>query len=795
MPEEIKNTYDDNYVGAYRYVLDNSLEAVFWFERQRSRMASKRAQWRSVENCVALDTPFDETELEEQGLGYHSNVNLGELRSLIKPIKRAYNHTWDKVQNVIKTTLSIPVPESGGQIPQIPNNFFWEKVLEQCFSDTIRADKSIGTAIKLSHSFLPMYAHALFYRPEKSSYKMEIVHPTRVALPEYAKLDPSEWGTLAFVEHYNPQTLWDILMDLEEDVNSHPGWNKEALRYLMATVGGYSTQNGFDPLQDGDFFEFVETVTTVGSFGRFLSGQEIDVEVELGRIFEKQEDGTYSTALVMRQNLGSFDFIYKKEKVCNDLSEIVFLFTIDSDAEYFEDVFSPAEEIFTLADLVTRTDNKTITNIDWTGTLFIQSGNQLNQDTRNHDIVQGGINDIAAGSLQAGNFATDLQATSQSAELLRSQAFQKLGLHGYDPRQPDDRQGRDDFARITGEVLKDFLIHYYNQLDFFYAWVFKNLLKTKSGYDGYEYKKYFMETLEEKGFPMELITDTKKNRLTGLPKAIKVKASRILGSGSTIGDAGLGQRLLSLTGLLGPQGRKNISEMVILNEAGHEHYDTAIPPQDRQPIQDMTDREVSIDIEMAQRGMQMAAPIEIQDHLKHVTLKFEFLTQLKQAYEQDTEVGRQINPNSLENPILIVHKAFDATLRNAQAHMQYLERDPNFRTEGQELRIAFGELVNFASMLQKNAQSSLQGEVRQAEKLTEQERLEGRKDRIVEAQIRREDVKTQSEIARDNKVAIQKIVSEDNIKTLHARSKINNEKILADQKLAQETLSNKPRDE
>lgn len=788
--EEIQSAITEMVVNNCIYsVLDTPQKARLWVQAQYLRLEPKRQQWKQCEASIENAPPFVDSELRAMGINYMTNKNYGELRNVCSPVERSFFKTWSKVKNLISCRINAVAEKTNAQLPNVPNTMRWEKILAYAFSEAIRADRSFKEKVQAKGIYITRYGTCLMLQKDKKSYHIDTIHPTRVILPEYAKNDVDDWSSVGIIEHYDPEHLWRML---ESDTALANGWNEEALKmllYMSSSFGrGATMENWGNNVWDPFYLTINQTAGGVGLF--------YDREIELVRVAARNKDGKIDEALLSREYQACTEFIYKKENKHEKFSDFVFLFTIKPGVEYFDQNFGVAEEAFELADAITQADCKTNDQVGWNGTVFIKGSTGIN-NPEDQTITPGTINILPTGAeLEQGGFANQLTATANTTQLLRSQLYAGLGLAGYNPVQPDDERGKDDNAALTGETLKDYLSHHYEQLDFFWRWVFKNLLDTKKGMPGYENLEFFREELLVLGFPLELI-DTKEKNVYGLPKFIRMTASRVLGTGSAIADSGYSQRLISMSGLLGPTGRRNITEAAIMQEVGPDHYDLAYPPQDQQGVQDHTDIEIADDINWFTLGKTMPA-IQIQDHIKHCSAKLQFLGQIRQAVESN-----QFNPAQFdkpyEEPVVVAFMIMNPAIRNIQEHLQFLQQDANYKTEATEIAIGYGALVNFVRKIEAAAQSSLAAQAKKVERLSDKEQMAAREDAVLQAGEKRKDIalvgdekRKDAQTLNDIRTKQTKAAADIKITSLSSYGKIANQRQADIMKAVTETGKTKP---
>ena len=727
-------------------ILSTPEQARLWVQAQYIRLEGKRLQWKQVEASVEGAPPFSDALIRELGINYISNKNFGMLREVGEPVEKSFANTWSKVRNVISSTIVV-APEAirDGQLPVIPNVTAWEHTLDTVFSNIIRADRIFSEQLQIKGVHLTRFGVCLFIKPSPGSYHVEAIHPTRIILPEYAKNVVDEWPNFAVVEEFSPEYLWGIYRSIGVSRAEANGWNKKALQmvlYFNSRINGDGISEA-SMLDVDAWTKFELSVNEVsGGVGTFYQSA-----IQLVRVYARNEEGTIDEKIISRSFQDPSNFIFEQTKKYKSFDEFAFFFNIKPGVEYFDQNMGPQEVGFEFADAVTQMDNVCVDQAGWIGTLFTTSGTQVTGDSRMLDIVPRTINDLQGQTLEAGQFANQLEAATNASQIFQTKLFSGQGLSGYNPVQPDDAQGRDDFAAATGETLKNYLIRHYEQLDFFWRWVFNGLLKTKAGMPGHEYKQFFFEELERFGFPVQLLEDTKKN-YQGLPSAVRLVASRILGTGSAIADGVMGQKLISMSGLLGVHGRKNVTEMVLMQEAGPEHYNLLFPPQDQEQLVDRTDYEIDNDI----KWFSVEKPgfyADYQDHLKHAAAKLQFLGGIKQGIEAGTFNPAQYGEPDME-PVVLAFGIMRPAIENVRQHIDYLQQDANYKTEAKELNIAYGQLVNFIRKIQAAAQSSLASDQAKLEKLSEKERAAQMEVQAFENEENRKNAETVADIEREN---------------------------------------------
>jgi len=702
-------------------VADNIQKARHYFDFVYSKRATSRQQLLTIERMIDGAPPHDQGELDAAGLGYMTNKNFGEARFHVRSVEYTFWSLANEVKNIAKFTIDLPPPGTLNVpmgTPQ-PNYLIYEEMLGDVWTKSLKLWSQFSLRRNLIGSYLSKFGTALAVWDKPSTWRFEVPHPVNIVLPVDAKTDVETWYFLGVINTYTPEELWRLVVNGES--SKAAGWDIDSLKQLLLVASAYwlSTDKGTAGTIDYDS-QWAQLESVVSNDPRGVATQ-YSSDFRLVNMWYKQKNDKVGQVIFSRA-FSTSDFLFKKEDVYEEFKQFTQLFTFQPGVEYYDSAIGVGGDIFELVDAITLADCRVLDQVHRASTLFVSNSGATNQETRAYDLTLGAINDLGSGSLQQSNIFNAIAPTISGANYLR-QNLQNAGiLGGFNVNVPDSvKRGREEMAqKATKEykVYKNYTAHHYEQLDMFLPQLFNRFMGTESALAGGEEKKYFLKKLERQQFPVRLL-EGKKN-FFGMPEALELSASRILGSGSNTADQMLANDLLSMSGMLGPAGRKNLTRYVFAIKTGYEHEAAFFPEEDNAQRPNNEDSIVALENNM----IRMGYPVEFgenQDHLRHASGHAQVGIDLQNEIESQQLDPAKYNAEPDEEPVIIANAVLQQLIPHWVKHLVALDQDPLLRGEAKQLKIVYGTLVNFSRKIQAAALSATQAKQKKAEKLSQQE--------------------------------------------------------------------------
>lgn len=197
--------------------------------------------------------------------------------------------------------------------------------------------------------------------------------------------------------------------------------------------------------------------------------------------------------------------------------------------------------------------------------------------------------------------------------------------------------------QVTREakVQKNRIAHYYKETDSLWAEVLRKQLHSKEGYPGYEEVEEFKQRCIDDGVPEEFFKVTPENTGTnGLPKHLKIRATRASGSGSQVADQIEMESMMKLLPTFGQRGRTNVIKDYVSAHRGFRYIPRYFPVEDQanEPMND--DTIASIENNQLEKG-EMVIVSPDNKHPVHAPRHLERLKQIAKSYQEAEQAARQ----------------------------------------------------------------------------------------------------------------------------------------------------------
>lgn len=700
----------------------------------------------ALEGCAAGNPPYDQDELEANGLGHKANYNDFKFRSYGERGAQAYWNLINGTDVFVKIWLNIKVPEATR----------WASSMARNFSDVLKEWEDFKTYTNLMGMQLTRFGFCPLFWPHEKSFKFEVVDVSKFLIPAQTQTVMSKLTNCCIESPYTVQELYQIYEKIGDEPTAN--WNKDALEnFLIYKANTYAKDNP-------QYTDILQVQRMVDNHD-VTSNLYFNDSVRLVHLFQEEYDGKISHYIFDRDRLASNGFSINEAAENND-----FLFFVDRQYEHITQAIqvltaSPGEwTIHGNLGIGQKTFAGTQATNMLSCTIFdmaIMSATPLvrtlatgGRDTNAIKFISGSATDIGAAEFVQNNLGANINQLVLGSQYITSQLDTNAINSGDDPSQPDRAQGslapsqsRSRDFREFG-VLKNMADHFYTQFDFVVRNMFIRLLECSQNDPGYEYKKEWMNRCELDGVPPELF-DTADKGFKGLPAQFRsVRASRVAGDGSNLA------RIMGLEALQPIAGTFNAEEMSSYKKdyveatLGPDYVETYASSDDQADEQDGGASLAGMENFAMQNG---GTPVFSMDNEQaahaatHMALNVNTIQQLQ---------AQQISP-------IDANKIFEISIPHTQQHIQAMEKAPLLYREAlQKVVPVFNQILKLAELNKKNAEAMIvaaQKKAAEDEVKTEQVMSDAqRKDFIAQKDAERADAKQEAAIERNKETVEQR---------------------------------------
>ena len=683
----------------------------------------------ALEGCCGGNSPFDQDELEANGLGHKANFNDFKFRSYIERGAQAYWNLLNGTDVFIKIWLN-------GKFPQLTR---WASLMARNLSDVIKEWPDFFNNMNIMGMQLTKFGYCPVFWPHESSFQWEVVDVAKFLLPTQTQTLQSKLTNCCIEANYTIQELYNIYSKMKDEPNSN--WNKDALASFLIYKANTLLKNNVTP-----YTNFLEIQRLIDNRD-VVTTQYFNDSVRLVNLYQEEFDGGISHYIFDRDRLATAKF---DATVAVGLGENDFLFFADRQYKEIKDALivltaSPGEwTVHGNLGIGQKTFAGTQATNMLSCTVFdmaIMSATPLvrtlatgGRDTNAIKFIPGVATDIGAAEFVQNQLGANINQIVLGTQFLTATMDQNAVNSGDDPSQPDKSQGSISPSQARSRDFKEFGVlknsasHFYNQFDHVIKNMVIRLLKSNSGDPGYEYKKEWMDRCEEDGVPKELF-DTAKIGFNGLPRQFRtIKASRIAGDGSTLA------RIMGLESLQPIAGTFNAKEMASYKQdyveatLGPDYVETYASSEDQPDEQDGGASLAGVENFMLQQGAKPVFSIDNEQEA-HAGTHMALLTQTVQALQQ-----QQMSP-------IDANKIFMVAIPHEQEHIGAMEKAPLlYRGTLQKLVPVFNQILKLAELNKKNAEAMIQA----AQKKQQEDAA---KTNQVMADVQRKDMVAQHDMA------------------------------------------------
>lgn len=725
-------------IEAPKNILQTVSAAYQQYTALRQDHVERIAVFAAIEGMFGGNPPFDQEELDANGLGHIANFNNFKGRAAYKKVAQGYWNLVNAVEVMVKIVLA-------GNVPQTVE---WAEIMSRHFSDMMKEWEDFAPNFNLLGSQITKFGLCPIIFPHEESPLWEVVDVSKFYIPSQTQIFLSKLTNACVDTTYTVQTLYQLYLDADES----DAWNKDALANFLILRANALTQNTAAPLW------------TMMELQRFIQNNDAVVNryftdtVKLVNMYQQEyDDGRIShyifSADMFNTNQGSNvpekDFLYFVDRQYASLEEALLVFTASPGEWTIHSNMGLGQEIFALVQAVNMNDCSIADMCRMSATPLVRTLATGGKDASSIRFYSGVATDIGASEFVQNNLGANINQLVLGSQYLSATIDQNMLNGGDDPGVPDRQQGSispsearsKDFKEFS--VLKNIVAHFYNTWDKVIRLVFVRFLTVEEDAPGYELAAEFKRRCIEDGVPEQLF-DTAKKGLHGLPQQFRsVKAARVAGDGSTLARI---MGLEALQPILGTMNQKEIGAYKkewVAATVGVDYIPT-FASSDSQPDE-------------ITGGASLA---RAEDNFMALGKEALFSADNDQAAHADEHMGtlsKVVQAVAQQQMSVIdADKIMELGMPHLSEHIQFMQKSPQFyRDILNKLKKPYEQLLQWAQLNKRNAEAAVEAAVRkqQEDQAATQQVMtdEQRKDKVANADIARADGKVEAQNARADK--------------------------------------------
>lgn len=685
----------------------------------------------AVDGLIAGNPPYEDDELEAEGLGHISNFNdLSALctyeRSLL-----AYSNAIYQTKTFVNLKMLLnaepgqkPVTQQG----QISDLLAYE------FDYIFRKWPSFMNNVHILLSQIVKYGLSFVIWTDEDKFTWDVVDIDNFIIASDAPSNTDEITYFFIRNTYTLQYLYSVYKEaLKNKDNDNFPWDADELERVILQYANSTVKN-----QSTDYtaMAILEDAFTTDSD---LSAGFMSDSITLISLFQQEYDGKWSHYM-FDPDIDEGDFLFQLPSQYDKLSDFFVPFiATPGEAKMFKSR-GVGHKIFSSSFAQLQINNSIVDMAKLSSTPLLK-GSATN-DNEHTKITPGVLNYIGTADMVQTQFGQNIDKLVGASTYLTNRMEYNISNSGDNPAEPDKSAG--SLAPAEGVRLshKEHALTKNHMSQFYQAWdvvvrnMVKRLLSCKEDSPEYVYKETFIDRSKARGIPeivLKVITnfsESSVSKLTGLPKAMDVEASRVAGDGSTYSAVLSMQQYADLMGgdIGGPEQIEDFRRQAILATFGPEYLETYMRSEAEADEKKGGSSLAGVENAVIMLGK---SPIMSPDNVHtahipvHIALGSEVIGRISQG-QMDVVEGDKI---------------FTVLVPHLNEHVQAAARNPFNEKVLRSMEQSIKEINKYAELNRKNAQKAITSEMKKRQKDAEETNAVMTDEERKDFQLRREEAR------------------------------------------------------
>lgn len=693
----------------------------------------------AIEGLIAGNPPYNPGELAKNKLGYLSNFNNLDARSLFDRSAQAY---W----NLLNEAEYIAQFEVRGPATDEPEHSAWANTMSRHFNDVVRSWPSFHTAVNTLSGQLVKFGVSPVFWPDEQDWRWRTIELSRFFIEDQAQTDV-ELITCVFVETiFTVQKIYDIYETFQNKTTKGEDttwdytvcpWNLEELKSFLIFFANTALKS------DRQIYDMMEVQRRLQNGDLALTNAFSD-SVRLVSGFYQEYTGKFSH-FIFHPRWDHGNFLFKELNQYNCLKEALVIFTaspgeftIHSNRGVGHKIFSPMQAMMQL-------DCTIIDMARISGTPLIKSLATGSRDFEPIRIFPGVPTNIGSAEFIQNTLGANIQQLIGASQYVMTKVNYNIANSGDDPGFPDRSEGSISPSQAKMQsyrefgILKNNIAHYYIHFDMVIENMVIKMLNSKDGYQGYEYAKEWKDRCIMDGVPEELFATRKTdNKYYGMPLQLKVKATRVAGDGSTLARIMGLQEMGPYVSSLGAEGVHEYLRQMVLATMGPQYVKAFLPKGTPDELRG------GASLAAVENGIMRLGESPVfspdNDQRAHIGIHLALGNDTIQRIQQQQMTAVEADK------ILVV------LVPHLKEHVEQVGKDILQKQFFQSIQRPYGELVQYATLNHHNAAKEIQAQIKaqQEQQAKQQQVMSDQELKTYQAQKdeERKDLKVGSQVER-----------------------------------------------
>tara|TARA_R100001463_G_scaffold98330_2_gene152830 strand:+ start:17192 stop:19405 length:2214 start_codon:yes stop_codon:yes gene_type:complete len=701
----------------------SSADAVVDLVKMLTRADEERARVRAkVKGIVDGNPPYSPAQLKRTGQSYRTNVNFREAEAFFSIALTAFYDIFSETPTyaTVKTNVGNNDAEKVA----------YSRIITEEFDRLQKKDEEFDYTMQLSQHEMVLFGSGPLTFESPTSWRARAIKSGDLLIPENTRSNPSDWEVAVVRRRYQAHELYGYIRDPKAATSV--GWDVDATRKSIINSGPeeYRRQGSWEwhqqKIRNNDL-HYSAQCSLINCAHVYVREYPKNNELK-GKI----------SCYIVREEDGN-NFLYKHIGKYDSWEEVLHPMYYDKGDGQHHSVKGLGVKMYPVIELKNRQKCHMIDVAATASSMQLQA--ETPEAMQKASVVQMGPYSILPSGYrvvqrQFSGIADAPMAVDRELENVMqsnlSQYRQRLDKPQGNPKTATEIQAIVQQASVLGKTQ---IARYYQQLDRFFQERYRRAADSDVvDLDAIEFQK----RVKERGVPAE-----------ALKNLDYVQASRNYGQGSAFLRLQTITGLMQISGQLPESGRSALLRDYIAALAGQQQVGRYMV----EPEQDVYAKDQIAEANIENAVMQTGNPVIITDSQNHV---LHIQTHLSKGSEAAQAVQQGGNPAAVVDffRILIPH---------IEEHLAQLSADEGRKQEVKMLGDQLKELSGFANEVANQLAQQMEQEQQQQQeaamqaqagpsadeqiKMSAMERDEARKDAALQAEIERNNLKMQQEMA------------------------------------------------
>jgi ribosomal protein L21E len=647
----------------------------------------------------------------------------------------AYSNLFLNVQTMVRFVIRHPFKD-----PQLT---YFAQIMARNWDFAVKTHwRSFMINLASLTSQLVMYGLSPALFPDERDPRWRVIELNKFLVPNRAQSDLDLLTTVMVESEFTVQQLWGFYKQFKDKPDSP--WNCEVLGNLLTQWSLTILKDVAAPLDMLDLEK--RMLSGDANLNRAYSDSikiisELQVEYS-GKVshymFHRYYDGASASVI------GTDGYLFFQKDQYQSISEALVIFTMNPGEYTLHENRGLGHKIYSLAQAKIQLDCAVVDSAKIASTIFIKSPNINTKDMEQIRWNPGAPTNLGSAELVENNIGANIQGAIGAAQYIGSLIQFNMTYSGQDPSQPDASNGSisPTQARLQAyrefAVLKNYISHFQNNLDYLFQNMTAKMLRSKEGYPHYEMAETWIQRSIEDGVPKQIF-EIRGSEAKGwmMPSHLECYAVRLAGAGSQVAMLMGLQEIKEIISSFGTKGQKTFQRDFVTATLGSEAIDAYIDSDAEANAQTGGVSEAALENAIMQKLNMAAVFSPDNDQKAHIDSHMQAISTMIQAIVQG-----QMSPIDAEPP-------FDLMVPHLTQHIQYEQHNIFAEAYIKQIMPNFNQIVKYTNLNKKRAAQMLEAQQRQQQQdQTQTQNVMSdaqRKDFVAQSDERRKDFSLQQQ--------------------------------------------------